>query len=307
MRNAVFIALAVLLAAAVSVVAAYVRNFGPTPSEKQETWGQFGDYVGGILNPIFGALTLIGVVITVWLQRDLIKQQSEDAIAEANRQSELLAETKGANDLQRLFSQHQAFASTVFHLMAAIDAKATNARIEMSSQAVQRLNKFEKVMTYPIKGGESFGVRGDVAFTGPSAFHAMLAELSLEVEYPANAGNTHGEDSDSFRSRRAGECLQNFDYAIGPSMRQLCDVLQCCRGYEAAFEHDAAVPRPSLNPPAFYARMAMNSLPIEELQVFAIYVGSGLATESIKIAAEKYAVFDSLDKTWWGRKYMPVS
>lgn len=30
---------------AIAMIAMYVRNFGATPSVKQETWGQFGDFL----------------------------------------------------------------------------------------------------------------------------------------------------------------------------------------------------------------------------------------------------------------------
>lgn len=47
------------------------------PSTKEE-WGQFGDYIGGLLNPIFGSLTFILVLISVYLQRIELKTVSEE-------------------------------------------------------------------------------------------------------------------------------------------------------------------------------------------------------------------------------------
>ncbi|KQV48743.1 hypothetical protein ASC95_22890 [Pelomonas sp. Root1217] len=56
-------------------------------SDSQEVWGQFGDYVGGVLNPIFSSLAFSGLVVTIVLQArqidmmnrqsDMAKQQSE--------------------------------------------------------------------------------------------------------------------------------------------------------------------------------------------------------------------------------------
>lgn len=60
--------------AAVALVAlgTYVwRFFGPL-SDQPGTWGQFGDYVGGILNPTFSFLALLALLATLGLQvRDL--------------------------------------------------------------------------------------------------------------------------------------------------------------------------------------------------------------------------------------------
>lgn len=56
-------------------------------------WGAFGDFVGGILNPIFGVFTLFGLVITVWLQKEILdvqKQELADTRAELKKSAEAL-------------------------------------------------------------------------------------------------------------------------------------------------------------------------------------------------------------------------
>ncbi|QET03912.1 hypothetical protein FOB72_17240 (plasmid) [Cupriavidus pauculus] len=55
---------------AISVVAAYALNFISLPfSEKGEAWGQFGDFIGGTINPVVGLATVYLVLVTVKLQR----------------------------------------------------------------------------------------------------------------------------------------------------------------------------------------------------------------------------------------------
>ena len=54
---------------------AYYFNFGHLSiSDKPENWGVFGDYIGGILNPILSFSAFIGVLITVLLQRSQLQQ-----------------------------------------------------------------------------------------------------------------------------------------------------------------------------------------------------------------------------------------
>lgn len=56
------------VAAAVIVLATYaIKFFGPL-SDKPERWGQFGDYVGGLLNPTFSLLALLALLATLGLQ-----------------------------------------------------------------------------------------------------------------------------------------------------------------------------------------------------------------------------------------------
>jgi hypothetical protein len=56
------------MAVAVVVVAAYIWQFGGPLSKEQDKWGQFGDYVGGLLNPTFSLLALLALLATLGLQ-----------------------------------------------------------------------------------------------------------------------------------------------------------------------------------------------------------------------------------------------
>jgi uncharacterized BrkB/YihY/UPF0761 family membrane protein len=46
----------VVLASIVGTASLYVMQFGTHLANQQETWAQFGDYFGGLLNPIFALL-----------------------------------------------------------------------------------------------------------------------------------------------------------------------------------------------------------------------------------------------------------
>ena len=47
----------------------YLYQFGAGGlSTKRDEWGQFGDYIGGTLNPLFTLLTFIGILVTIVLQ-----------------------------------------------------------------------------------------------------------------------------------------------------------------------------------------------------------------------------------------------
>ena len=46
----------------------YVKNFTTQLASSQEVWGQFGDYFGGVLNPILSFFAFCTLVFTVYLQ-----------------------------------------------------------------------------------------------------------------------------------------------------------------------------------------------------------------------------------------------
>ena len=71
----------IVVIAAVVVLYQYFSNFGSSKSSSQEVWGQFGDYLGGTLNPIFGFLTTIILIVTLNLQRKELKAVSDTAVS----------------------------------------------------------------------------------------------------------------------------------------------------------------------------------------------------------------------------------
>lgn len=58
-------------------------------------------------------------------------------------------------------------------------------------------------------------------------------------------------------------------------------------------------------PPGFYCQMAMNSLTNEELRVFAIFLGVRLGAPDVVQVAIRFRIFDTIERDWWGRAYMP--
>lgn len=67
------IASAVFIVAAIAI-ALYIDTFGVQLAGKQETWGQFGDFLGGVMNPIVGCLSLALLVFALHLQNELLKE-----------------------------------------------------------------------------------------------------------------------------------------------------------------------------------------------------------------------------------------
>ncbi|PPX83816.1 hypothetical protein C3D70_13035 [Cronobacter sakazakii] len=65
----------------------YYLNFGIGAgfSEKTEVWGQFGDYVGGVVNPILSFVTIYLLINSIGLQRD----SNDNLTREIKRQEQL--------------------------------------------------------------------------------------------------------------------------------------------------------------------------------------------------------------------------
>jgi uncharacterized membrane protein len=73
------IAVVVVVIIAGVVLYQYFSNFGGAKSSSQEVWGQFGDFVGGTLNPILGFVSVLVLVATLGLQRKELSEARETA------------------------------------------------------------------------------------------------------------------------------------------------------------------------------------------------------------------------------------
>lgn len=92
--RSVYIALTIILAFALLAITLasylYASQFSGELSSKQETWGAFGDFFGGTLNPILSFLTIIALLLTIVLQVDELKQARAAAESSANALSSQL-------------------------------------------------------------------------------------------------------------------------------------------------------------------------------------------------------------------------
>lgn len=75
----IFCAALLLMAA---IVTAYLDMFGLNRVPDQATWGAFGDYFGGILNPVFALFAFLGVLWSLDIQIKQVRQLSIDRQAE---------------------------------------------------------------------------------------------------------------------------------------------------------------------------------------------------------------------------------
>lgn len=80
----------------VGVLYFYFREFGSKFPHAPEVWGQFGDFVGGILNPFFGFFSFIALLVTLLTQR----KELAISLKELKKSTEALVQQSKALDLQ---------------------------------------------------------------------------------------------------------------------------------------------------------------------------------------------------------------
>jgi uncharacterized membrane protein len=137
--GAVVVGLGVLgVVAGLAVLAFYRVHFAPPVSNSHAEWGTFGDFFGGTLNPIFGFLGLIALLLTLWVQsRELAlsrKAMEQSAASQAAAQAALERQA----ELQKVQLEFELARLEITRLQAKIQA------IEMASRGANVLaaNKF---------------------------------------------------------------------------------------------------------------------------------------------------------------------
>jgi uncharacterized membrane protein len=128
------------------VFIAYFLAFHDGVSSKQEVWGQFGDFVGGTLNPILSFLSLIALVFTVLLQVRQLDIAREEL---KNSQSELVAtraELRRSADAQRLTAT--ALEEQAKHTVISAKLAALSSALSVTGEALEQA-RFSGVLSGP--------------------------------------------------------------------------------------------------------------------------------------------------------------
>lgn len=277
-------AIVATLAAWIFLFRLYEDTFGAALSGDQAAWGSFGQYLGGLLTPLLGTFTLVGVLYIAYLERDVVEQG-------------LLAQRS-----RRQHYQERSFERVFFRMLDAIGVRARQAAIRMRTGELQQPVAQPDVSPRPQPDGE-FEIKG------PKAFAQFLKIFGARALLPIRRGDYPGRDTNVVLRAKARELIAEYDYVVGPLLRLMCDLLVFLHDFDTHSRQSGDVEEPraepgdaKLQPPQFYARLAMNARTRYEMKVFAMYVGSDLAPPDLVRIARAYGIFEVIEPGWWGRE-----
>ena len=136
----------------VAVIGAYVWNFGADWAESQDKWGQFGDYFGGTLNPLFAMLAFLALLWSIALQASEFKQAIHHLAEQtrlAREEAEATRRDKISRELLEVIKDIDARISAV--LATDITKPGTTPRVtisQMASEAERLANSDESSSAY---------------------------------------------------------------------------------------------------------------------------------------------------------------
>lgn len=261
----------------------YEDNFGSALSGNQAAWGAFGQYIGGLLTPILGTFTLVGVLYIAHLQRDVV------------------AETRRTRRSQRRHDRRRNFERVFFRMLDTIDARFAQTVIRFRTGELQH-----PAVDAGFRAQQA-EEDGEAGIMGPKAFAQFLKIFGARALLPIRRGDYPGREPNVILRAKARELITEYDHVVGPPLRLMCDLLIFLDDFDARYcrprEADRApVADDKVRRPQFYAQMAMNARTRYELKVFAMYIGSDLAPPEVVRIAHAYGVFEIIEPTWWGRE-----
>ncbi|WP_294991308.1 hypothetical protein [uncultured Stenotrophomonas sp.] len=84
-----------IILAAIALGAAYLIRFHSHPLGDPDSWGQFGDFLGGLLNPLVGIVTVLMVLETLRITR---REAADTRAALEHQRLEMHEQTRHASD-----------------------------------------------------------------------------------------------------------------------------------------------------------------------------------------------------------------
>jgi len=108
-----FLIIGIALGIMALVFWSYFSHFNGPIIYKQDAWGQFGDYIGGTLNPILSFLSLIALLWTIGIQSKDLELTRDELKRSATAQED----TKEILNIQSKTLKRQQFESTFFSLL----------------------------------------------------------------------------------------------------------------------------------------------------------------------------------------------
>lgn len=159
---------------AVLAIGAYgVKFYGPLSTE-QETWGQFGDFVGGTMNPLFAFSGLMALLYTIVLQSRELKHSAEQlkksAIALEGQNELLTKQSFEATYFQLL----QLYGSVVRGLSVTVKVPQMQPDVRVSSRSIEDRECLKHLYERFVNSNLDKVARGD---------HNLSREQAINVEY----------------------------------------------------------------------------------------------------------------------------
>lgn len=255
---------------AVALVYPYFYSFPFSLSKGdhwQEVWGQFGDYVGGILNPLFSLTTIFALLYTIILQ--------SKELHESTKQLTFSAE---AFQKQNAVLEKQQFETTFFQMLTLFNEIINS--IETTAPIPQYV---EDGKGPPIRLPDRYDADTEV-IKGRKCFNEFYERLKLIYRRDHGSLSPVAEKDEI---RQINELYDLFysahQYELGHYFRMLYNIIKFVKNSNVSDKH-------------FYTNIVRAQLSSQELLLLFYNALSDLGNEKFKPLIEEFALLKTLPK-----------
>jgi len=249
---------------AIALVSLYFYYFPFSLSKEQEIWGQFGDYVGGILNPLFSLTTIFALLYTIILQSKELRESTD--------QLRLSAE---AFQKQNTVLEKQQFETTFFQMLTLFNEIINS--IETTTPIPQFVDNGK------IRLPDEFDV-GTEVIKGRKCFNEFYDRLKLRYH------NNHWSPSpvaEKDEIKQINELYDSFysahQYELGHYFRILYNIIKFVKNSNVSDKH-------------FYTNIVRAQLSSQELLLLFYNALSDFGNEKFKPLIEEFALLKTVPK-----------
>jgi hypothetical protein len=257
--------LVIALLVSAGVLISYFVIFSGSLSTSQDRWGQFGDYVGGVLNPLFALLAFTALLYTIYLQ----KRELGLSRVELRRSSNAL-------EMQADKQRRQQFESTFFHLL------------ELHNEIVREMRIVDP-------DAANVGKRGRVCFESHlELFQDCYGQIEREIEN-ADAERIIDEAyrrafKGIKRRKEEGGTITGFQHHIGHYFRNLFTIV-------SFIDSTKSVDPKAMDDPKQFTNIVRAQLSSYELALLFYNCLAAWGREKFKPLVEKYALLENMDSS----------
>ncbi|WAI82292.1 MULTISPECIES: putative phage abortive infection protein [Achromobacter] len=255
---------------ALACLAAYAIVFRGNPAGEPESWGQFGDFFGGMINPVVGMITIILLVKTFRAQQEELRSQ----LAQAQESGDALKKQAEATALQ-------SFEQTLFTWFG-------NYKQIVHGLHTQEYDDYGELKP-PRVGLDAirkwaFKIR--FSWEKENAFERRLQEMARKRADPATLIQSEIEEAASILMQKWEDLMADGSHEIKPAMRTLFGIFKWISSHPDEFL--------SIEKKRLYSGIIRAQLTDNELQLL-FFNGLTKRGEAFSSLANKFALFDNLD------------
>lgn len=255
-----------VLIVAVVLVCLYFYSFPFLLSKEQEVWGQFGDYVGGILNPLFSLTTIFALLYTIILQSKELRESTE--------QLRLSAE---AFQKQNTVLDKQQFETTFFQMLTLFN------EIINSIETTKPIPQYEDDgKGPPIRLPDGYDADTEV-IKGRKCFNEFYDRLKLIYRRDHWSPSPVAEKEIIQINELYDWFYSEHQYELGHYFRMLYNIIKFVKNSNVSDKH-------------FYTNIVRAQLSSQELLLLFYNALSDLGNEKFKPLIEEFALLKTLPK-----------